>query len=421
MSTNGLKFAGDVEISELLLISLNGQAANVLNQVVTLEIHEDILSPFMSLSLVLRESQDFMNLFPFIGEEYLQLKVKTPDIAQIISGKFYVYKMSDRTYTKEREVMYTIKAISQEFLTESNVKLSKPISGNIGESALRLLGSEGLNTSKAKNIDATLNKTKFIANFWSPVQCLSMLTTSAISVYGSPSYMFYENRQGFNFKSINNLLRQSTYQTFTKDNYSRKESSFDTSSTKDPAEDYKRIMSIDIPVVTDYIEDIQSGQLKSRLVSYDIVTKKYTVKDYSIKKDPGSFVLLNKSLPYSKYSISNAASTMINMPKYYNNFDTYSDVTNSSTIQKRLSFFKNLEKHKIEIEVLGRVDYTIGQIVELKLPRISQITKDDTDPYDKMLSGRYLITALTHYISRNEHTCKMEIVKNSVMFDLEKV
>lgn len=415
-----LKFAGDVEVGVANLISLNGQAANIINQIVTIEIYEDLLSPFISLSITLKESQDFMNLFPFIGEEYLVIDIATPGIQQKISGKFYVYKMVDRTYTSEREVLYTIKGISEEFLTDVNTKVTKSIEGNIAESALKVFTENYPTSKKPKNIDPTVNRIKFVPNYWSPVECLNHLAKHAVSQFGSPSFLYFENRQGLNFVSINNLLRQKPYQEFVKDNFSRDNVGNATSSVVDPTEDYKRIIDIDMNVISNYIDDVTSGQIKSRLVSHDILTKRYSVQDYSIKKDPNKFVLLNKSLPYSKYSMANSAATMIYRPKYYNNFDGHADTTDSKIIQKRLSFFKNLEKHKLELEVIGRSDYTVGQVISLELPKVAQITKDDPEHRDLMLSGNYLVTAITHYINRAKHVCKMEIVKNSVLFDLEK-
>lgn len=422
MINRELKFAGDVQIDKLMLTSLNGQTVNIINQIQTIEIYEDMLSPFISLSIVVRESQDFLNLLPFIGEEYLDINIYTPEIKQKIKGRFYIYKISDRIQTKDREVMYTIKATSEEFLNDINTKLSSPLEDKISDSALKVIAVDGLRTKKPINIEPTLNRTKLVPNYWSPIKSLSELSERAISVNGSPSYLFFENRQGFNFVSVNKLLQQDSYQSFIKDNYSRQESSsINMSSVKDPTEDFKRIIDIDIPLVTSYIDDIKEGQIKSELISYDIVTKKYVVNDYNIKTENTPFTLLNKNLVYSKYALANPKSLMINRAKHYNAFDDYADTTDSAMVQRRLSFFKNLEQHKVEIEILGRSDYTVGQVVDLELPKITQITKDDRDPRDKMLSGRYLVTAITHYINRSQHTCKMELVKNSVLFDLEKV
>ena len=191
-------------------------------------------------------------------------------------------------------------------------------------------------------------------------------------------------------------------------------------SVRDPQEDYKRIIEISIPVLTDYIEEIQSGRLKSRLVTHDIVTKQYVVKDYSVKKDTENpSTLLNPFPGYSKYATSNSASTTVVMSKYYGNFSKFGDVTNASTIQKRMSFFKNLEKYKVNVQALGRTDYTVGQIVELNIPRVTQITKEDLEK-DPIISGRYLISAISHMITKENHMCNFELIKNSVLTNLSR-
>ena len=419
-TSSSLKFAGDVSIKELQLNSLNGQVADIINQVISIEIYEDLFSPFISLSIVLRESLDYLNLFPFNGEEFIDLKIDTPSFDKPITGRFYVYKMTDRLYTKEREVVYTIKAISEEYYTDVNSKISKAYSGNITEAVASLLGNEGLKTKKKTNIEKTLNKTKLVSNFWSPTKCLNELATNSISTTKSPSYLFFENRQGFNFLSVDSMLTAKTYQSFTKDNFSRTTREDGVDSTQDPAEDYKRILEIEIPVVNNYMDDVEGGRLKSRLISYDILTKKYKVKDYSLKKDKIEQTLLNPAPSYSKYSKSNAAGSQFTMPRYHSNFTNYSDTSNYSIIQRRMSFFQNLNKFRINIEVFGRTDYTVGQIYDITLPKVAQILKQDNVTRDPMLSGRYIVSAISHTINKENHICKMELIKNSVLVDLNR-
>lgn len=419
-SSTNLRFAGDVSFEKVQLSALNGQYANILNQVISVEIYEDIFTSFMSLSVVIKESVDYINMFPFIGEEYLEIEITTPLSETSIKGKFYIYKISNREMIKDREVVYTLKAISEEYLTDANRKISKSFSGLTSEIAKRLLTTDGLNTSKKINIENATNTTAFTANYWNPIKCLNYVASTATNASRSPTYLFYENRDGFNFRSIDELLKAPTYHKFVKDNYNRSIVGNGTTSVLDPQEDYKRIIDISIPVLTDYMEDIQTGRLKSRLITHDIVTKMYSVKDYSVKKDiefPST--LLNPYPTYSKYATSNSISTLLVMPKYYGNFDKFSDVTNVNTIQKRLSFFKNLEKYKVNIQVIGRTDYTVGQIVELEIQRVTQITKD-MDPRDMILSGRYLISAISHMITKTNHICNIEVIKNSVLTNLSK-
>jgi len=417
MATTALKFAGDIQIREVQLNSLNGQAANITNQVSMIEIYEDMFSPFTTMTIVLRESVDYINIFPFVGEEFVDIDIVTPSLDVPIKGRFYVYKITDREYTKEREVVYALKCISSDFLIDANKKISKTYDGKVNELAFSIIGEKGLATTKKVNIEPTSNSIKFVANFWSPVKCLNYLCENALSVNYSPSYLFYENRDGLNFRSINEILKSKPSHKFVKDNYTRTMLA-SGGSTKDPQEDFKRILDISVPVLTDYMNDIQSGRIKSRLITHDITTKKYTVKDYSIKKDPKPDTLLNPNPAYSKYTIANAQSAQMLMPKYYGNFNNYGDTTSFKFQQKRISFFQNLSKYKVNLQVYGRTDYTVGRVIDLYLPRATQITKDDLDPRDKILSGKYLISAISHTITRENHICNMEIVKNSVLVNL---
>lgn len=419
-TATSLRFAGDVHFEKIQLNTLNGQFANIINQVISIEIYEDLFSPFISMSLVIKESVDYINMFPFIGEEYLEIEIYTPMSDSPISGKFYIYKITNREMVKDREVVYVLNAISEEYLTDANRKVSKTFQGNIGEIAQKILTTDGLNTQKKLIVEKTSNSTAFTANYWNPIKCINYITTTAINAAKSPSYLFFENRNGFNFRSIDELLKAPTYHKFVKDNYNRSIVGNSTTNITDPQEDYKRILDISIPTLTDYMEDIQTGRLKSRLVTHDLVTKQYSVKDYSVKKDTEHQpTLLNPYPSYSKYATSNSISTLIVMPKYYGNFTKFGDVTNASSIQRRLSFFRNLEKYKVNLQVLGRTDYTVGQVVELNIPRVTQITQD-MDPVDMILSGRYLVSAISHIITKESHLCNLEVIKNSVLINLSK-
>ena len=419
-----LRFAGDVNLEEVTLRTLNGQAANITGQVISLEIYEDLFTPFMSVSIVLRESVDYISLFPFVGEEYVEVTVSTPNIDQKIQSSFYIYKITDRMYTKEREVAYTIKGISKEYVVDANRKVSQTFKGNIGEIALNLAQKGGLNTDKTIFVEATTNKTAFTAAYWQPSKCLTFLATNATNQNLSPTYLFFENRNGYNFRSIDELLKGTTYHKFIKDNFSRSPNSeTSVSGTKDPQEDFKRILELDVPVLTDYMEDIQTGRLKSRIVSHDLVTKQYSVKDYSVRKDTEHPpTLLNKNPAYSPYAATNSISTLMIMPRHFSNFTSFADVTNYSTAQKRMSFFQNLNKYKITIEVLGRTDYTVGQIFDVQIPKATQITKEQTETSDdEILSGRYLLSAVSHMITKEGHICHMELIKNSIIMDLDRL
>ena len=100
VSSRILRFAGDINIESATITSMvSGLTFNVTNQLITIEIFEDMFAPFMTGSLIFRESLDFANSFPFVGQEYLDLKVSTPTLENsggTVEGRFYIYKLSDR-------------------------------------------------------------------------------------------------------------------------------------------------------------------------------------------------------------------------------------------------------------------------------------------------------------------------------------
>lgn len=421
MDNSFLRFAGDVSLRKVEIRSLNGQVANIINQVESIEIYEDIFAPFITASIVVRESVDYINLFPFLGEEFITLDIVTPTLEIPITGKFYIYKITDRLYTKEREVVYTIKCASEEFITDLNTKISKGYSGQPSEIASKVLTRDGLLTQKKTIVEESGNRVKFTSNFWSPVKCLNYLSTISLNKNKNPSYLFFENRDGFNFRSIDEILKSNTYHKFVKDNYTRSTiSEQNAASQQNITEDYKRILEFEVPVLTDYLKSTQGGYIKSRIVSHNILTKKYTVKNYSIKEDANYNTLLNPTPAYSKYSLANSSSTMLNYPTYIANFSNTGDSSSYKFIQKRMAFFQQLEKYKVHLNVFGRTDYTVGQIVELDIPKATQITAEDTETKDMILSGRYLISAINHTINRENHVCNMELIKNSILTDLTK-
>ena len=74
----------------------------------------------------------------------------------------------------------------------------------------------------------------------------------------------------------------------------------------------------------------------------------------------------------------------------------------------------------LNIEVPGRFDYTAGRVINLTTFR-REATDKDTDMLDPMFSGNYLIGSIGHTITADNHTCNMEIFKDSMIIDLKKL
>jgi len=417
-----LRFAGDVSLSKIKVVSQNGFYQDIANQVIGIQVFEDLLSPFITGSLVIKDSLDLINLFPFVGEEYLELDIKTPTLKEgNITGKFYIYKMTDREMIKDKQVVYQLHFTSQDALIDLNKSISKTFTGKVSDIARTLLTdrTNGLQSTKKNIIEETSNSTKYTSNFWSPVRNLLYLTEQASNKNYSPSYIFFENRDGYNFVSLEFLYKQPVIANFTFDNYVRDDRPM-AGSIKNLEEDYKRILGIKIPTGIDYIDRITSGVYGSRMYTHDIASKKISSTNFDMLKNNKTQSRLNEFPPASKKAIYRYSSTVMFKPKYYNNFSNFGDVTNTQIIQERISLLKQAESTKIEIVVPGRCDYTVGKKVNVKLNKIEPVKKNDKDTIDNMFSGNYIISAINHYITKEKHETTLELMKDSLLINLDK-
>ena len=147
-----LRFAGDVSIDKCKITTSGGVSQDIAAQVIAISIYEDLFSPFMTGSLVVKESFDLVNIFPFVGEEMVEIEISTPTLEKgNIKGTFYVYKLTDRQLVGDKNVAYMLHFISMEAIVDLNKKISKVFTGSPAD-IVKSLVSDNLNGLQSKEI-----------------------------------------------------------------------------------------------------------------------------------------------------------------------------------------------------------------------------------------------------------------------------
>jgi hypothetical protein len=418
--TNKIKQAGDVTIDDVTIITSRGFAQTITPQVIGIEIYEDIFATFITGKLMIKDAQALMNLLPLVGEESIRLQVSTPSLPESAAYKreFFIYKMDDVIKTSARETLYVLHFISKEAITDLNRKISKAYSGKVSDIVSKIIKDpDGLSTTKTTNIEETKNKIKYTSNFWRPSKNMQFLTDNAESVTGSPSYLFFENKYGFNFVSLETLYTGTPLQQrFIADNYTAEINPLGGSSAS-IERDYQRVLDMQTPATFNYMDRIASGFYGSEIIYYDILTKQYVHTGYvpDFKKDGKH---LNPHQTWTENNPSRPKALLLHENQYYNNFEGFDVTSNTKIVQKRKALLAQAESNKVIITVFGRMDYSAGQRVYLNVPVTGQISATNTDPEDKLLSGNYLIAALCHFINRESHECTIELIKDSYLVDI---
>lgn len=413
-----LNFAGEVIIEECILTSIaSGNTMNITNQVINLQIFEDLFSPFISGNVIVKESLDILNSLPITGQEWLDIHVRTPtfDDKTDIKQRFFVYKISDRDYVAERNVVYKLHFISEHALKDAATIISKGYKGKVSDIATEIL-KDWVGEKNIGDVEPTKNNNRYVSNFWTPTKNLNFLCNNAINLDDAPSYISFQNREGFNFKSLYKMYKSESAQQF---NYNLKGRQIlpTGQASRLIDNDYKRINSIELPDSFDNVYKMTQGAFASTLHSYDVVTKEYKVDRYQYRDDFDAKAHLNKFplTPKNMEEYFNPKSSIITDFRQYGIFNQYGDVSNYKIMQERTSSLIQAEGIPIRILVPGRTDYTVGLKVNVEIMKPEPTTEEDdtNEQRDNTFSGDYIIAAINHSINRERHECSIELVKDS--------
>jgi hypothetical protein len=406
-----LTSAGEYAVEEASMQTQDGVALDFSKQLSGIEIFEDLFSPFISGNLYVKDTFDLPNLFGKSGMNILRLRVSTPSFPDKtkIDSYFHVYKMSDRIESKKREQTYILRFISIESLYDQK-RISAFFSGS-PHIVVKDILEKRLKTSKNYNFSETNNDVRFVSNFWTASKGIAYLSEHARKKTGVSNFLFFENRDGFNFVNISDLVEAPPIQKFDNFDHTATSISPDGHSVGlDVAKSFQNVLEFHADSVYDYMSDYDAGMIKTRLYIADPIQKRFDVRNYSLNADKAP--ILNKSLLYSNNVINITEPLISSKTRFYNNHGS-GDSSNVEIIQNRVAQLRKLQSMKIEIQVLGRTDYTVGKKVYFDTNKMMPISKGDGDIDDKLFCGYYLISAINHAFTADKHICTLELIKDS--------
>ena len=193
---------------------------DIKGKVVGFNYYESLYSPMVTASFVELDTggtvgdieDDFAGTFKdglkIEGFEKVQVQVRTSynsvewdkvDRQFVITGS--PYNVDTSTKQSAYFPMVSVNAI-----TAASKPVPKNHKGKISDIVGRILRRAGLPYDK-KNIEETENSIKIDCKNENPIDTILKLCPKAKPVAGDPGYFFFENHEGFNFKSIHGLIR----------------------------------------------------------------------------------------------------------------------------------------------------------------------------------------------------------------------
>lgn len=425
---NTAKTAHDVVVDKIEIITPNGKVQDVSYFYDLLTIYESIYAPVNSGEIQITDGVNLYSNLALNGSEFIRIQFKKPGDEYGYSKVFRIYSCTNRQPRKENQTqVYTLNFCSEELIFSNHLLISRALKNGSATTNILSILTNDLKVGRSKidetNFEPSLGTTHFVFTSAKPFEIIETLMKYAYSYNDSP-FLFFENSQGFNFKSLQYIFSQPVIATL---NYS----------TAKPAVDPKESAHVNTTELSTFIFDnsfdmlntTQKSTFAGSLYTLDLVRQKYSKINHSLAQPGITSSLVDAAFPTSDFRNRNGKTVFEEYDTRIKYALTNFERTNTPFVQSKgiretnTNIEKVLMQREMHLSLLnnsvvkcilpGNPNYTIGTIVDFNLPGFMKEDKNDRfiDPY---LSGKYLVTGVKHSITRGEgFETSLELSKNS--------
>jgi len=439
------QYAGEFQLESLKIFSPSREVfVDLLNVCIQIDIFESIYTSSMTAQIIIVDTENIVDKLPIVGQEYVEMKLSSPNANDDFntldfSGdrELFVSSIANKEVVGDSGAFtYVLTLVTKELLINLNTRISKSYTDDISNIVRDLLKNK-IGTRKKLNIEKTSGVRKIISPNINPYTLINNLKREATSSIDlSPHYLFFENKHGFNFVSIQSLFarpyigRLHSGETVKDASTSISEASGKNALAPNDSEliqAHKRILEHTFVSSKDIAMNLISGMLGSTLITHDIYSKSYDKAEYNYFSDFKKFMriennpnpMYHKSLLQDLGDFKNSTirlhptSTVSNKDAqhYTNNKTIYESNKPKDWIQQLDAKVVELENGQmINMTIHGNSLYSAGDIVELSFPITGQDHDDDEIDF---ASGNYLISKLRHSLTppTNSHVIHMSVVR----------
>jgi hypothetical protein len=439
VQTQGLVTADDYSLDEAYIITSKDKT-NIKAMMVELSYYEDIFKGVTSGSILINDSISLIDRLGMTGFDYLKLKFKKTVGASKESTTekyFRIYRVSERLLNNNASETYTLNFCSEELLLSEQTKISKSYSGKkISEIIYDILSDKLKIDSKYIRMQETDGLYDFVIPYKKPFEAINWLSNYAKPIgKDGADFLFYENSEGFNFYSLQNLFSQKIYTTYAY--IPRSVGTTEGTALQVKSKELGRnLIGIKSYVFLDTFDTLYgtiTGAFANRLISIDPLTRTFrnTTFDYSTyfnkAKNLNDYSLVpnikNRLGKKPNESYDSVLKVMVTNPEQKKAigiseepWNVANDIRAENYVPNRTAQLSLSHYSRIKLAVSGDPNLTVGMLLEVFLP--SSRGKDgsgydwgEKDPYN---SGKYMITAVRHIIDfNNKYETVLEVVKDS--------
>ena len=436
----------------VIIQPIGGNAVDLTAHLQYIEYFENIMSPTISMNMKISSAVNFVSDLPIRGGEMIAMEIETlsgrvkfgrfvkgegivPD-----SGELYVYKMENFDQPSTAQT-FTLKITSPEYFTNETsrcMKKYKPATIDVHVTDI-LNETMKINPDRIGQIDKTKNSYSFIGNTKKPFHTISWLCPKSIAgskqgvsgegqqakAVGTAGYLFFENQEGFNFKSIESLVSRTrkgsesadAKQIGTEIHGPYIQPGKGAVGNLYKAEENFKINHFHVNRGTDIRKALTVGQYANTTIFFDSLSHVVSVYDYKLLGEDG---LENQLGSDDEKEESSNELKMLNSRLFvrisdHGTLGIGTDGFQTSGIDqayqaKAASRYNQLFSQSVDIQVPLNTNIKVGDLINCEF---SEMDQGRSSELDQSASGNYLVARLNHHIQPNASFSSLNLVRDS--------
>ena len=378
------------------------------------DIYESILASSVICEITLSDSTGMLDAFDFT-EECVCISFSTYDEYEPVHYEVKVVQINPiKSTPNDKNVVFVMTCLSEEILKSKTLKniplVRKKIeSEKIVKSMLNL-------TETKKNLH--VEKTKGIHSFGltniTPFDAIDRVRRTAVSEkYNSSSFVFFENRDGYHFKTIEKLIDDGNKKIGDKFFIHTTLAGVDVSGTK-----WRNIIAYKVVQSGNQSVGLLTGGYSNSVRRYNLETGELELYEKPSKNV--DFVSLNEGSVSTSLTQQNERSKdegKITLNLFNPDQENNQLAEKHNFLPYYLTKFLTIISH---ITIYGDSTITIGDVITCKLPKINGLTNESYKEDSSIYSGNYLVCKCRHVLTFGDspkYYQALEIVKDGMIND----
>ena len=402
-----------------LIISKGNIEIDIRSIFVEMNIYDSVLLNTISGNLIIVDSLGSLRGFQFDGSEYLIVQMSKNNDLMLYEKVFHIHKQSKRDMQTLGSESYQLDFISDEYSISQQTKVSQHFEDTYSNIA-KLILKNYLNVFPAKLkgvIDNSHGIRSVIIPTMKPLDAITWCSKRALDTQGKPTFLFFENADGFNFTTTSNIFKQKPLVNI---NFSPK------NIMNDMNIEFFGVRDFEILDQYDFIENTKSGVYAKTGRFYDIINRVFKEIRTTYTQDQNGVDSANpkKTGVIPKTNRFNRTPEEYYYSKiesyFYNSNPTGNEETPDKWLLQREAIMQNLFAKKVRVTMAGNFELTSGKTLNVIKPKHSVRTDNEGTGLDLTITGKYLIVATRHTVKSQkgdaqQHTTSMDLVTDSTL------